>query len=94
MQIIQESSSFTSGGKSIALDCYFPAQAGRFPAVIALHGSGGNHESMSEPAGQLAARGFAVFVVHYFDRTGTLTATDKRTIFSKSAWAETSKKIK
>jgi carboxymethylenebutenolidase len=90
MQIIQESSSFTSGGKSIVLDCYFPAQAGRFPAVIALHGSGGSHESMSEPAGQLAARGFTVFVVHYFDRTGTLTATDKRTIFGNfPAWGKT-----
>jgi carboxymethylenebutenolidase len=90
MQSIQESSCFTSGGKSIALDCYFPANAGRFPAVIALHGSGGNHESMSEPASQLAARGFAVFVVHYFDRTGTTTATDKRTIFgSFPAWGKT-----
>ena len=45
---------------------------------------------MSEPAGQLAARGFAVFVVHYFDRTGTVTATDKRTIFGNfPAWGKT-----
>ncbi len=43
----------------------------RFPAVIALHGSGGGHASMAAPASLLAEQGFAVYVLHYFDRTGT-----------------------
>ena len=63
---------FESGGKQIRVDCFFPAENGRrFPAVIGLHGSGGGHLSMAEPASLLAEQGFAVYVLHYFDRTGT-----------------------
>src|SRR5205807_2602007 len=55
------------------VDCFLPDDHGqRFPAVIGLHGSGGGHSSMAEPASSLAARGFAVYVLHYFDRTGTV----------------------
>lgn len=91
MHPVQESiSSFTSGGKAITVDCYFPAEVGVFSAVIALHGSGGNHASMSDPACALATQGFAVFVVHYFDRTGTIDANDKQTIFRNfPAWGKT-----
>jgi len=90
MHPVQESiSSFTSGGKAITLDCYFPAESGVYPAVISLHGSGGNHASLSDPASELAAQGFAVFVVHYFDRTGTTDANDKQTIFRNfPAWGK------
>jgi carboxymethylenebutenolidase len=35
---------------------------------------------MSEPAKMLAEQGFAVYILHYFDRTGTSFA-DKQTIF-------------
>ena len=88
--VFESTDSFTSGGKSIGLDCYLPAGDGAYPAVIALHGSGGNHASMSEPANLLAAQGFAVFVVHYFDRTGTTEANDKQTIFRNfPAWGKT-----
>jgi carboxymethylenebutenolidase len=79
--IHQSQLTFNSGGKPIRLDCYYPSGNGqRFPAVIALYGSGGGHAGMSEPAGMLASQGFAVFVLHYFDRTGTSFA-DKETIF-------------
>lgn len=45
---------------------------------------------MSEPATMLAGQGFAVFVLHYFDRTGTTEATDKQTIFRNfPAWGKT-----
>jgi dienelactone hydrolase len=90
LPIIASISSFTSGGRAITLDIYLPEGSGRFPAVIALHGSGGNHASMSEPAEQLAGHGFAVFVVHYFDRTGTTEANEKQTIFRNfPAWGKT-----
>jgi carboxymethylenebutenolidase len=81
---------FESGGKTITLDCFIPAAEGqRFPAVISLHGSGGGHATMSEPACLLAAQGFAVYVLHYFDRTGTAYA-DKPTIFRNfPAWMKT-----
>jgi len=55
----------------------------RFPAVIALHGSGGGHATMAAPASLLAEQGFAVYVLHYFDRTGT-TEIDGRAHVSQS----------
>jgi carboxymethylenebutenolidase len=79
--VIQSHTSFESGGKDIRLDCFLPSANGeRFPAVIGLHGSGGGHVSMAEPANMLAAHGFAVYVLHYFDRTGT-TEADRATMF-------------
>jgi carboxymethylenebutenolidase len=73
--------SFESGGRQIRLDCFLPAPTQKsFPAVIALHGSGGGHAGMAEPATMLAAHGFAVYVLRYFDRTGT-TEADRQTIF-------------
>ncbi len=70
-----------SGGKDIRFDCFLPGGNGqRFPAVIGLHGSGGGHATMAEPANLLAEQGFAVYVLHYFDRTGT-TEADRETIF-------------
>lgn len=77
----QSQTSFQSGGKPIRLDGYLPCSNGeRFPAVIALYGSGGGLTGMSEPASLLASQGFAVYVLHYFDRTETEFA-DKETIF-------------
>ena len=74
--------SFESGGKDIRLECFLPTKNGcRFPSVIGLHGSGGGHVSMSEPATLLAGQGFAVYVLHYFDRTGTTEIDSLQTIF-------------
>ena len=80
--ITQSQVSFDSGGKDIRLDCFLPDAIGqRFPAVIGLHGSGGGHASMAEPASLLAEQGFAVYVLHYFDRTGTTEIDGLQTIF-------------
>jgi len=80
--ITQSQLSFESGGKDIHLDCFLPtANAHRFPAVIGLHGSGGGHASMADPASLLAEQGFAVYVLHYFDRTGTTEIDGLQTIF-------------
>lgn len=79
--VTRSQTSFESGGKLIRLDSFLPNTNGqRFPAVIGLHGSGGGHADMVEPAGLLAEHGFVVYVVHYFDRTGT-TEADRATIF-------------
>ena len=57
------------------MDYYRPKTPGRHPIVIALHGSGGfANLSYNEFAQMLADRGFAVFVPHYFDSTGTTWA--------------------
>src|SRR5580692_10773041 len=80
--ITQSQLSFHSGGKDIRLDCFLPTADGqRFPAVIGLHGSGGGYASMGDPASLLAEQGFAVYVLHYFDRTGTAEIDGLQTIF-------------
>ena len=79
--IAQAPLTFESGGRSIRLDAYLPANLpGPLPAVIALYGAGGNVAGMEGYAGVLASKGFAVYLLHYFDRTGTQFA-DKQTIF-------------
>jgi len=84
-------STFDSGGKAVSVDCFVPEGNGqRFPAVIALHGSGGGHASMTEPAALLAVQGFAVYIPHYFERTGTTEITDKRSMVRHfPAWGKT-----
>ncbi len=78
--ISQSETTFQSGGKPIRLGAYLPKnQDGPLPAVVALHGAGGNVSGMERYASALAAEGFAVYVLHYFDRTGTESA-DKPTI--------------
>jgi carboxymethylenebutenolidase len=45
---------------------------------------------MAEPASLLAAHGFAVYVPHYFERTGTIRVNDKPTILRHFfAWSKT-----
>jgi carboxymethylenebutenolidase len=94
--VTQTQVSFESGGKDIRLDCFLPGalsgNGGRasspgwagettVPGVIALHGSGGGHATMAAPASLLAEQGFAVYVLHYFDRTGTTEIDGLQTIF-------------
>jgi carboxymethylenebutenolidase len=90
MPVIQSQTSFESGGKSIRLDCFLPEDNDQcFPAVVALYGSGGGHARMAEPASLLAAQGFAVYVLHYFDRTGT-TEVNRQIIFRNfPVWMKT-----
>ena len=82
---------FESGGKSVCIDCFLPTTNGqRFPAIIGLHGSGGGHASMAEPASLLAAQGYAVYVLHYFERTDTTEIDGLATIARHfPAWMKT-----
>jgi carboxymethylenebutenolidase len=78
--ISQSELTFQSGSKPIRLDAYLPeTPSAPGPAVIALHGAGGNVSGMERYASALAAQGFAVYILHYFDSTGTESA-DKPTI--------------
>lgn len=90
LPIARSQLTFDSGNKPIRLDAYLPDSPGKHPAVLALYGSGGGVSGMGEPASMLAAQGFAVFVLHYFDRTGTTQVTDKPTIMRNfPAWGKT-----
>ena len=77
--ITQSQAVFQSSGKPIRLNTYLPEKSEPVPAVVALHGAGGNVSGMEQYASTLAAQGFAVYLLHYFDRTGTESA-DKPTI--------------
>jgi dienelactone hydrolase len=81
---------FESGSKPIRIDAYIPGAKGTFlPTVIALHGAGGDPTGSERFAAQLAEQGFAVYVLHYFDRTGTQSA-DKPTILRNfPVWMKT-----
>jgi carboxymethylenebutenolidase len=81
---------FQSGGKTIRLDAYLPEPAvARLPAVIALHGAGGGVSGMERYAALLAAQGFAVYVLHFFDRTGTESADRPTIIRNFPLWMKT-----
>jgi carboxymethylenebutenolidase len=83
-------STFESEGRSITVEQFIPAPPGRYPAVIALYGSGGLREGWADqPSRLLAGQGFSVFLVHYFDRTGTLRADRETTHASFPLWMRT-----
>lgn len=62
---------FTSGGAAIEVE-WFPAGAGRGPAVLLLHGADGLTfaDGYRFAARVLAGAGYHVAFVHYLDRTG------------------------
>lgn len=81
---------FQSAGKSITLQQFLPEAPGRYPAVIALHGSGGIREGWADqPSKLLAGQGYSVFVLHYFERTGTLRADRDTTLRNFPDWMRT-----
>jgi len=85
--VAQSQLSLIKGGTPILIDAYQPdANGQRFPAIIGLHGSGGGHDTMGASANPLAAEGFAVFVPHYFERTGTKVADKASSIRNFPLW--------
>jgi len=68
---------YESAGKQIPMDAFLPSGAGTHPAVIVLHGSGGMWNPMyTQYAEQFSRLGYAVYVIHYFQATGTHWADD------------------
>jgi carboxymethylenebutenolidase len=86
----QSTHTFDSDGHAVTVQSFLPRNAGGHPAILALHGSGGIREGWSEqPATLLASRGFAVFVLHYFERTGTNWADDRTIRQQFETWMRT-----
>jgi dienelactone hydrolase len=91
LPIIKSPLVFRSGGKSIRLNAYLPEARHdrKIPAIIALHGAGGNVSGKEYYADMLAGEGFAVYLLHYFDRSG-LPSVDKPAIVRKfPLWMKT-----
>ncbi len=84
--------SFTSGGRTIAVEVYEARGAGGpRPAVLMLHGADGlryNGQYRSGAQG-LAAAGYQVFLIHYLDRTNESRASFATLFANFELWMET-----
>ncbi len=76
-EIAVSRSSYQSQGRTVVVERFEPKGAGKFPAVLVVHGSGGlilGGPSFRETARRLAKNGYVAYVVHYFDLTDTVIA--------------------
>ncbi len=88
--MIQSQVCFESGGKTIRLDCFLPDDSSQhLPTVIGLYGFGADSSSMADSSTQLADQGFAVYVLHYFDRTGQVEAEKSALVMNFPFWMKT-----
>jgi len=70
---------FESGSRKIRADCYSPVGTRSHRAVIVLYGAGGmvfDGPSMKRVARALADAGDTVYLLHYYNRTGSIVALD------------------
>lgn len=78
-EVVVERESFRSGGQRIGVKTFAAPGAERLPAVLVLHSAAGTlfgKAPLEQFAQRLAEQGTAVFVVRYFDRTGTIFASE------------------
>ena len=83
---------FESGGKKIRADRYAPAGMPSRRTVIVLYGAGGmvfDGPSMKRVARSLADDGDTVYLLHYYNRTGTIFALDSTMQKHFKEWLET-----
>lgn len=84
--------SMQSGGCRIRIDKYATARSGKHPAILVLHGAGGtlvDGPEMRRVTRRLAEAGNTVYLVHYFNRTGTIVGLDAGMQKNFPAWLET-----
>jgi dienelactone hydrolase len=83
---------FESGGRKIRADRYLPQGARSDRTVIALYGAGGmifDGPSLRRMARALTDAGDTVYLLHYYNRTGTIVARDSRMERHFKEWVET-----
>jgi hypothetical protein len=84
--------SYQSGGKKILVDDYPSAKPGKRPAIILLHGSAGllfPGLDLRKRARDLSEQGYAVFVPHFFNRTGHIMVRPAMVHENLPIWTET-----
>jgi dienelactone hydrolase len=83
---------FESAGRKIRADRYSPVGARSHRTVIVLYGAGGmvfDGPSMRRVARTLAEAGDTVYLVHYYNRTGTIVALDSTMQKHFAEWIDT-----
>lgn len=85
--------SMQSGGRQIRIDKYATADpTAKRPAILVLHGAGGtllDGPEVRRVARQLAEAGHTVYLVHYFNRTGTIFGLEAGMQKNFPVWLET-----
>ena len=83
---------FESGGRKIRADRYSPAGTPSGRTIIVLYGAGGmvfDGPSMRRVARALTDAGDTVYLLHYYNRTGTIIARDSAMERHFKQWADT-----
>ena len=83
---------FESGGRKIRADRYAPLGKQSHRTIMVLHGAGGtlfDGPSMRRVARALAEAGDTVYLLHYFNRTGTIGALDSTMQTHFEEWLKT-----
>ncbi len=90
--IVESMGSYESMGKTIGVERFEPGEAGRYPAIVILHGAGGmafGGPEFRAYGRELARRGYVAEIVHYFDQTGVKHADGATIARSFSSWLVT-----
>jgi len=89
-EIVESDQTFKSRGKEITVDVFAPREAGKYPAIMVLHGHGGVGEDKRswshEQARRLAGTGYVALVPHYFGRLKPDPKNGQKNARSFSAW--------
>ncbi|MGI9115912.1 MAG: hypothetical protein DLM52_09995 [Chthoniobacterales bacterium] len=83
---------FDSADRKIRADLYSPAGPKSMRTIIVLHGAGGmlfDGPRMRRVARALAEEGDTVYLLHYFNRTGTIAARDREMQARFDDWLQT-----
>src|SRR4051812_48895260 len=82
---------FLSGGTPVGMVAYRSSSANP-PSILVLHGAGGvdsRNRHVAHLAEALASHGCHTFILEYFDRTGTIYATEPIIRARFEEWLET-----
>lgn len=84
--------SYLSGGQKILIDGYPSAKPGKRPAIILLHGSAGllfPGLDLRNRARELSEQGYAVYLPHFFNRTGQIMVRPGMVHENLPVWTKT-----
>jgi carboxymethylenebutenolidase len=88
----ERTETYSTGGTAITIECFEPEGVAAHPAIIALHGSNGmvNGAALVRHFSLPVVRmGFAVYLPHYFERTGTVRSDPQTSRRNFTAWMQT-----